>query len=146
MYMIILLYTSVSFNQWQNSWNKVSLIICLLLHRCIWAFNNISVYYIDTDEIPGFFLLPKNHTFIARREETIFFFYVWGYWCRHRLIWLANYKRASRSGARPVLLKFHSQNGFEVQRRYSYRWPSRWAAKFSYRKKWSKESRSWPEA
>ena len=36
------------------------------------------------------------------------------------LTWLANYKRASRSGARPVLLKFHSQNGFEVQRRYSY--------------------------
>ena len=37
------------------------------------------------------------------------------------LTWLANYKRASRSGARPVLLKFHSQNGFEVRRRYSYR-------------------------
>ena len=37
-----------------------------------------------------------------------------------------------RSGARPVLLKFHSQNGFEVQRRYSHRWPSRWAAKFSH--------------
>ena len=49
------------------------------------------------------------------------------------LTWLANYKRASRSGARPVLLKFHSQNGFEVRRRYSYRWLSRWAAKFSHR-------------
>ena len=33
------------------------------------------------------------------------------------LTWLANYKRAFRSGARPVLLKFHSQNGFEVRRR-----------------------------
>ena len=49
------------------------------------------------------------------------------------LTWLANYKRASRSGARPVLLKFRSQNGFEVRRRYSYRWLSRWAAKFSHR-------------
>ena len=51
------------------------------------------------------------------------------------LKWLANYKRASRSGARhrPVLLKFHSQNGFEMRRRYSYRWLSRWAAKFSHR-------------
>ena len=49
------------------------------------------------------------------------------------LTWLANYKRASRSGARPVLLKFHSQNGFEVRRQYSYQWLSRWAAKFSHR-------------
>ena len=49
------------------------------------------------------------------------------------LTWLANYKRASRSGARPVVLKFHLQNGFEVRRRYSYRWLSRWAAKFSHR-------------
>ena len=40
------------------------------------------------------------------------------------LTWLANYKRASHSGARPVLLKFHSQNGFVVRRRYSYRWLS----------------------
>ena len=29
---------------------------------------------------------------------------------------LANYKRTSRSGAQLVLLKFHSQNGFEVRR------------------------------
>ena len=35
------------------------------------------------------------------------------------LTWLANYKRASRSGARPGLLKFHSQNGFELGRRCS---------------------------
>ena len=31
-------------------------------------------YYIDTDEIPGFFLLLKNHIFIARREDTILSF------------------------------------------------------------------------
>ena len=49
------------------------------------------------------------------------------------LTWLANYKRASHSGARQVLLKFLSQNGFEVRRRYSYRWLCRWAAKFSHR-------------
>ena len=40
-------------------------------------------YFIDTDEIPGFFLLLKNHIFIARCEDTIFIFHVWGYWCRH---------------------------------------------------------------
>ena len=34
------------------------------------------VYYIDTDEIPGFFLLLKNHIFIARSEDTIFIFHV----------------------------------------------------------------------
>ena len=33
-------------------------------------------YYIDTDEIPGFFLLLKNHIFIARSEDTIFIFHV----------------------------------------------------------------------
>ena len=31
-------------------------------------------YYIDTDEIPGFFLLLKNHIFIERSEDTIFIF------------------------------------------------------------------------
>ena len=35
------------------------------------------IYYIkDTDEIPGFFLLLKNHIFIARSEDTIFIFHV----------------------------------------------------------------------
>ena len=33
-------------------------------------------YYIDTDEIPGFFLLLKNHIFIVRSEDTIFIFHV----------------------------------------------------------------------
>ena len=31
---------------------------------------------IDTDEVPGFFLLLKNHIFIARSEDTIFIFHV----------------------------------------------------------------------
>ena len=33
-------------------------------------------YYIDTDEIPGFFLVLKNHIFIARSEETTLIFHV----------------------------------------------------------------------
>ena len=41
------------------------------------------VYYIDTDEIPGFSLLLKNHIFTARGEDTIIIFHMWGYWCRH---------------------------------------------------------------
>ena len=36
----------------------------------------IFIYYIDTDEIPGFFLLLKNHIFIVRSEDTIFIFHV----------------------------------------------------------------------
>ena len=36
----------------------------------------IHSYYIDTDEIPRFFLLLKNHIFIARSEDTIFIFHV----------------------------------------------------------------------
>ena len=35
------------------------------------------------------------------------------------LIWVPNYKRAFCLVARPVLLKFHSQNGFEVRRLYN---------------------------
>ena len=35
-----------------------------------------GLYYTDTDEIPGFFLLLRNHIFIARSEDTIFIFQV----------------------------------------------------------------------
>ena len=42
-----------------------------------------GVYYIDTDEITGFFLLPKTHIFIERSKDTNFIYQVWGYWCRH---------------------------------------------------------------
>ena len=35
-----------------------------------------AFHYIDTDEIPGFFLLLKNHIFIARSEDTIFIYHV----------------------------------------------------------------------
>ena len=37
---------------------------------------NIHIYYIDTDEIPGFLLLLKNQIFTARSEDTIFIFHV----------------------------------------------------------------------
>ena len=31
------------------------------------------IYYIDTNEIPGFFRLLKNHIFIASSEDTFIF-------------------------------------------------------------------------
>ena len=43
----------------------------------------IIIYHIDTDEIPGFLLLLKNHIFTARSEHIIFIFHMWGYRCRH---------------------------------------------------------------
>ena len=54
-------------------------------YRPIWTpLSPITItYYIDTDEISGFLLLLKNHIFIARSEDTIFIFHVWGYWCDH---------------------------------------------------------------
>ena len=63
--------------------------------------GNKLYYYIDTDEIPGFFLLLKNYIFIARSEDTIRFLV--SPWL---LTSLANYRRPYRSGALPVLLKF----------------------------------------
>ena len=41
----------------------------------------IRLYFIDTDEIPGFYLLLKIIS--SSREDTVFIFHVWGYWCRH---------------------------------------------------------------
>ena len=41
-------------------------------------------YYIDADEMLGLLLLPRKHIFfIARSEDMIFIFHMWGYWCRH---------------------------------------------------------------
>ena len=36
----------------------------------------ITNYDIDTDEIPGFLLLRKNHILTARSEDTIFLFHM----------------------------------------------------------------------
>ena len=38
--------------------------------------EDMIFYNIDTDEIPGFLLLLKNHIFTARSEDTIFIVYV----------------------------------------------------------------------
>ena len=53
-----------------------------LFYRYWWN-SYIKHNLLYTDEIPGFFLLLKYHIFIARSEDTIFIFHVWGYWCRH---------------------------------------------------------------
>ena len=42
-----------------------------------------NLIYIDTDGIPGFFLILKNHIFTARSEDTIFIFHMCRYWRRH---------------------------------------------------------------
>ena len=41
-----------------------------------WQFIKMVIYYIDTDEIPRFFLLIKNYIFIVPSEDTIFIFHV----------------------------------------------------------------------
>ena len=51
----------------------------LLAFRFFLTYTYLSLsyklpYYIDTDEIPGFLLLRKNHIFTARSEDTIFSF------------------------------------------------------------------------
>ena len=38
--------------------------------QCRWL--QMHVYYIDTDEVPRFFLLEKNHIFIARSQKVLF--------------------------------------------------------------------------
>ena len=69
----------------------------------------VLLYYMGTDEIPGFLLVLKNHIFIAL-SDTIFIFHVLtSLWLLTRF---TDYQRASSSGTRPVLLKSHSQNGF----------------------------------
>ena len=40
-----------------------------------WRDNNV-IFYIATDEIPGFFLLLKNHIFTMHSEHIIFIFHM----------------------------------------------------------------------
>ena len=56
--------------------SSFNFLLYFLLHEFTMLKDNIYIYYIDTDEIPGFFLLLKNHIFIARSEDTIFIFHV----------------------------------------------------------------------
>ena len=90
----------------------------------IWSFYRSILYYTDTDEIPGFFLLIKSRILITQWRYYFYLSHVRILVLSWLLTWLANYKRASCSGTLPVLLKFHSQNGFKMQRRYSYQWLS----------------------
>ena len=54
--------------------------ITLLLHKSSSnsgdGHTDKLTYYIDTDEIPGFLLLLKNHIFTARSERIIFIFHM----------------------------------------------------------------------
>ena len=43
--------------------------------QSLWV-SDINIYYIDSDEIPGFLLLLKNHIFTARSERIIFIFHM----------------------------------------------------------------------
>ena len=47
--------------------------------------EKIPLHYIllDTDEIPGFLLLLKNHIFTARSEHIIFIFHMWRHGNEH---------------------------------------------------------------
>ena len=75
-------------------------------------------------------IFPFTKTSYLHRGRWTYYFYL----SRVRILvstwlqtWLANYKRASLSGARRVSFGISFKNGFEVRRRYSYRWLSRWA-------------------
>ena len=63
--------------------NYVNIICDIFSHLKLRDYAWISVYYIDIYEVPGFFLLLKNHIFIVHSEDTFFIFHVWGYWHRH---------------------------------------------------------------
>ena len=63
--------------------SKMVAILVIILERHGTQQRYNQYYYIDTDEIPGYFLLLKNYIFIVRIEDTIFIFHAWGYWCRH---------------------------------------------------------------
>ena len=40
-----------------------------------WRYVLKTIYYLNTSEIPGFFLLLKNHIFVAHSEDIIFIFH-----------------------------------------------------------------------
>ena len=52
-----------------NSWDE-HLDNLVSMQHLYWIRN--SFYYIDTDEIPGFFHLLKNHIFTARSEDICY--------------------------------------------------------------------------
>ena len=54
----------------------VYMYICMYMYMYVCMYIYIFIYYIDTDEISGFFLLLKNHIFIMCSEDTIVIFHV----------------------------------------------------------------------
>ena len=71
------LYRFIDFREPDGSLSKFYWHLLTLKLAFVILFEvSISVYYIDTDEIPGFFLLLKNHIFIERSEDTIFISHV----------------------------------------------------------------------
>ena len=58
--------------------HKIKILVFLFWFHFHFIPDNVTFYYIDTAEIPGFFLLLKNYIFIAGSEDTIFIFHVWG--------------------------------------------------------------------
>ena len=71
-----------------------------------------NFYDIDTDEIPGFFHYTKKWYLHRAKWRSIFISHMRTLVspCLHT--WLANHKRAFRSGERPFLFNFLSQNVF----------------------------------
>ena len=74
--------TQVSFRQfaWGDFHAHLLALLTLISMKkklqCDCQEKNTPFYYIDTDEIPEFFLSLKNHIFIARSEDTIFILHV----------------------------------------------------------------------
>ena len=54
--------------------NYVNIICDIFCHLKLRDYAWISVYYIDIYEVPGFFLLLKNHIFIVHSEDTFLSF------------------------------------------------------------------------
>ena len=58
--------------------NYVCVYVCMYVNLCMYVCKlcmYVCLLY-RSDEIPGFFLLLKNHIVIARSEDTIFIFHV----------------------------------------------------------------------
>ena len=77
-----------------------------------------NFYDIDTDEIPGFFHYTKKWYLHRAKWRSIFISHMRTLVspCLHT--WLANHKRAFRSGERPFLFNFLSQNVFFFKIRF----------------------------
>ena len=96
---------------WNFILHKIILLEYLILYGYWW---NTRIFPFNKKSYPHY--APWRYYFYLSHVRILVLSWL--------LTWLANYKRASCSGTLPVLLKFHSQNGFKMQRRYSYQWLS----------------------